>query len=132
MLSTQITEHFTVKEMCCPCCGFIPAAIWPAILDPCVLLEKIRVDVQTELIILMGYCCHKYNAKILGDPNSGSTRGLGVDIVCRLGNLRFRIIESAIKHGVRKIKIYPDHIHLERSLMPDAELWFLTGDYPKK
>lgn len=132
MLSTKITEHFTVKEMCCPCCGFIPAVIWPAILDTCVLLEKIRADVQTPLIITSGYRCHKHNAAVLGDPNSGHIKGLAADIVCRLGNLRYKIIKSAMDHFIRKIKIYPDHIHLERSLMPDSELWFLTGDYPKK
>jgi hypothetical protein len=131
MLSNKITEHFTVKEMVCPCCEFIPAAIWSKILDTCLLLEKIRTDVQSQLIIGSCYRCQKHNAEIKGDPSSRHMKGLAADIICRISELRFKIIASAIKHGIRKIKVYPDHIHLERSLMSDSDSWFLTGDYPK-
>ncbi len=73
---TQLTEHFTIEEMRCPCCKKCD-------MDEKFMhgLESLRIDFGRPLIINSGYRCKEHNAKLLNSsPHSWHLKGLATDI----------------------------------------------------
>jgi len=101
----------------CRCCV-------PNLIDPRVphLHREIEKDVGEELNVSSGYRCEKHNKAVGGSDTSSHMKGLAWDIECTRSawdiectrsRLRFRIIQSAIKHGITRIGIEKDYIHLD-------------------
>lgn len=72
-----ITEHFTARELECPCCGRVPINARSAI-----RLEWLRATLGGHpLHVVSGYRCPKHNAKVGGAAGSEHLRGMAFDIV---------------------------------------------------
>lgn len=72
----MLSEHFSKKELECPCCGEAPME---ESLLAC--LEDARVEYGRPIYIASGFRCVKHNAEIGGGKNSAHIRGTAVDPV---------------------------------------------------
>lgn len=89
------------------------------------ILEKIRSEVMYTFQIDSGFRTVKHNNNIGGKSNSSHLRGLAVDIFCVSDHIRFLIIQSAIKNGVKRIGIGNNFIHLDFDDSLPQEVVFL-------
>ena len=71
----RLSEHFTIGEFECPCCG--AAEVDPALIA---LLEKIRAHFGWKVIVTSGYRCKKHNREVGGAADSFHCRGMAADI----------------------------------------------------
>ena len=71
----NLTRHFTIEEMSCPCCHV-------CLMDPIFMdhLEALRARVNHPLRITSGYRCAAHNAACGGAENSAHCLGKAVDI----------------------------------------------------
>lgn len=66
-----------------------------------------------DLIITSGFRGEEYNAKVGGVKRSSHLKGLAVDIFCRNGSIYWKIRESALKAGFKRLGHGKWHIHLD-------------------
>lgn len=129
MLNTNLTEHFTHKEIECPCCNLIPGAVLPEILEILTILERIRKNLKTPLIITSGYRCLSYNTKIQGASRSKHMDGRAIDIAYGSPRFCYELVESAINNGIGIIRVYEKHVHLETNTIYEQAKSLSIGNY---
>lgn len=66
-----------------------------------------------KMVITSGYRTPAWNMKVGGVPNSAHTKGLAADVFCKVSSKRYKLIEIAIKEGIRRIGIGKDFVHLD-------------------
>lgn len=98
----QLTQHFTVQEMECPCCQRCE-------MDPIFMgqLEKFRLTLNIPLIINSGFRCPQHNATLRdASPNSEHLRGRAADI--RWADDKFHMLQTAMSifYGIGIGKTY--------------------------
>lgn len=76
-------------------------------------LELIRREYGSPIHITSGVRCAKHNEAIGGSRLSRHVVGDAVDVACTDSAARYRLVELAMKHGVKCIKVYPKHLHLD-------------------
>lgn len=116
MSSQKLTEHFTVEEMKCECCGKADMNI--GFME---LLEKFRVAWGKPLNITSGFRCQKYNEKVKGVPNSQHLQGRAADIATAPLE-RYDFVKLAFQIGFTGIGIGKNFIHLD-SREGGCNLW---------
>lgn len=116
----DISEHFSEKEMICPCgCGKVHVDQFLIY-----LLEKARKLLGRPIIITSGYRCAKHNAVVDGKPNSAHLTGKAVDIQCAFSSERFDLIRTFIGIGVTRLGIGGDFIHIDcDTMLPQRCIW---------
>lgn len=88
------------------------------------LLDSIREEADIPFIINSGYRTKYHNIEVGGKPNSAHTKGLAADIRAKSGRSKFAIIQSALSHGISRIGIGRDFIHLDDDLsLPSPSIW---------
>lgn len=107
---TQLTEHFSVSEMKCRCCG--RCEMQPEFMAK---LEHYRLDCDIPLPISSGFRCDTHNAKVGGTQNSWHLKGRAADIVWThlTGRQKYILLQVAMQHGFRGIGISEDFLHLD-------------------
>lgn len=117
-------KHFEPKEFDCP---GIPGSGRLEMYPTHVLrLDKIRAGYRKPMIVSKGggYRTPKYNRAIKGAKNSAHMRGKGSDIKCRNSKDRERLVELAIKAGIRRIGVAKTFVHLDSDeSLPRPRLW---------
>lgn len=95
---TQLSQHFSAKELACPCCGRL--VVCQMLVDS---LEELRGLLQQPLYINSGYRCAEHNASVGGVHNSLHTKGMAADVrasgVSALSLFSFALKIPAFAHG---------------------------------
>jgi hypothetical protein len=117
----QITPHFSVAEMSCPCCGFI-------VLDNarhvCEELERVRI-MCGPLQILSASRCLKYNVHVGGQINSYHLNSLAADIGVGRDADRYRLVQVLLVLNWFGIGVGNAMVHADRRqrvLLPQARV----------
>lgn len=82
-MDANLSAHFKVREMCCPCCKAID---YKNISKLVRVLEELRANLSdlrgkdTPIVISSGHRCPPYNKKKQGSPTSYHMRSLAADI----------------------------------------------------
>jgi len=119
----NITKHFSIEELQCPCCGYLEADM--TFLE---VLEDIREQVGRPFVISSGYRCQEHNFKIGGASTSRHLYGRAVDIVTAgwasddLHYLMFELTSVHHDEWNTGIGVYKKHIHFDFRESADS-LW---------
>jgi len=111
-LNYKIGNHFVRSEFACKCgCGF--DTVDTTLLH---LLEYIRIELKSPIIITSGCRCPTHNTNIGGSKNSYHMQGRAVDIKCR--DVFFETLKATVdKHmdGWGGVGYYPNGgwIHID-------------------
>lgn len=88
------------------------------------MLEAARHHSGVPFVITSGYRSDEHNSAAGGVSGSAHTRSLAVDIRCAHSGDRFRIVESALSVGFKRIGLYDKHIHLDCDMsLPQGVIW---------
>lgn len=117
-------KYFELEEFACPCCGENQ-------IDPLfvAVLDRIRDSAATPMVVTSGCRCEEHNEKVGGSPTSSHVMKPGelvaaADISATDSHTRFLILRAAFEHGVTRIGIAKDFIHLDGdSTKPDRLTW---------
>jgi zinc D-Ala-D-Ala carboxypeptidase len=102
------TTYFYDKELTCKCgCGM---TVQPDFLKK---LNDLRELLKVPLVLTSAARCPIHNVKVGGAPSSKHKDGIAVDIAAKDGNMKYKIIEGALKLGFTGIGIHKDFIHLD-------------------
>jgi len=107
----DLTEHFSEREFCCPCCKKLPK-----LTNLIYALELLRYRCKKPLVISSGYRCVPYNSLIGGAITSRHTMGTAADVMCPEGMNIFTFFEYALEIPVFKnggIGVYHNRLHLD-------------------
>lgn len=104
-----MAKWFKHKEFDCKCgCGLNnmnPESI--------AVLDTIRESAGIPFIVASGSRCPKHNQEVGGLLTSSHLTGYAADIQAFSSDDRFRIISSALSHGIKRIGIGKTFIHLD-------------------
>lgn len=114
-----MAKYFTAHEFDCPCCGESKMDIKFVL-----KLDKARGEADTPFIITSGYRCVKHNLEVRS-TSKNHTSGHAVDIACKAGWQRFRILYGLIVAGFKRIGIRNDFIHVDDTDYVDS-CWLYT------
>lgn len=100
------------KGMPCPCCGESKMDI-----DSLLRFDKARMIAGIPFNVNSGYRCPKYNQKFknpkTGKVSKNHPSGHSLDIKCKTGPKRIKILTGLIKAGFKRIGIRGDFIHAD-------------------
>lgn len=101
-------EYFDINEFKCPCCGRVE-------MDQSFLnkLDKSRDSAQVAFKVNSGYRCTKHNKDVGGSKTSSHLYGVAADISAPDSLSRFKIVESMISSGIKRIGIGKKFIHAD-------------------
>lgn len=113
----QFSEHFTIKEIACPCCGVIKLA--PGFIYD---LEEVRRVARVRMDITSCCRCLSHNTDVGGHERSlhlinnevHETDTCGVDIIRPKNSFYFGSLISALSELQWSIRIYKEHIHADK------------------
>lgn len=88
-----VSPHFRLLEFQCACCGRV--MLVPTLLD---LLEAIRAERGSPVIVTSGYRCAEHNAAVGGAPRSYHMIGRAADIAMPESE-QARMADVARSHG---------------------------------
>lgn len=91
-------------------------------------LEKARSNSIYPFIINSGFRTKVHNEKIGGVPDSSHLTGLAADIRTSTNSERYTIITTCLEAGIKRIGIYPTHVHVDIDPTKAAEvIWHERG-----
>ena len=135
-ITTTSSEHFSQKELSCPCCGVIyydSRAVHR--------LERLRSIMWSPITVTSGCRCHNHNKAIRGHSNSmhltfkknKKVGALGFDIRIRNTNEKWRnkLIREALALGF-SIGINKSFIHLDLRILDGyrQQIFYYKGVIP--
>lgn len=115
-----LLRHFKLSEFDSPDAPGSGSNMNPAFLT---VLDDIREECKFAFQISSGFRTPGHNAAVDGKPNSEHLRGEAVDIAAT-SLQKFLIVRIALKHGIRRIGIGANFVHLGFSYsLPQDVLW---------
>ena len=95
------------------------------------VLDAIRHDCGFAFVVKppsgSGFRTPGHNKKVGGVSNGAHTKAVAVDTRCLDAEQRFKIVTAAIKHGVKRIGIGENFIHLDMDYsLPQGVMWLYT------
>lgn len=88
------------------------------------LLDRVREDCGIPLILNSAYRSREWDIKKGRSGNSSHCRGMAVDIRCNDSSTAFKIVESAMRNGIRRIGVGNGYIHIDNDdSLPQGVLW---------
>ena len=116
----NLTEHFTIEEMICPCCKVL--GVKPEFL---IFIEKVRKKYNRAMKITSAYRCEKHNEKVGGSKTSAHMSGLAADVAISNSQNRLEFIRAAIACGVKGLGLHKSFIHVDIMARPTGDpAWF--------
>ena len=104
------TEHFSKRELSCPCCGVM--GMDQEFMD---ILEAVRKEYGKPMKLNSSFRCADHNAAINAKSSSSHCLGLAVDISCEGSRQRFDLIRHFLKH-ITRIGIGEGFLHADHDL----------------
>lgn len=87
-------------------------------------LDAIRKECGFPFAVNSGYRSIAHNALVGGRGESSHTEGLAADIHIKTSSELFKVLEAAIKSGVKRIGIGKTFVHLDLSpTLPNQVIW---------
>jgi len=118
-----ISDHFTVAEIACRCCGSYNRAAAHVL---CQELEKVRL-VSGPIVIISGHRCLASNTRIGGAKQSLHMQTMAVDIQVMADSQRFRLVQQFVQCGWLGIGVGNRMVHADLRHMvflnPPAVMW---------
>ena len=120
-----MAKYFQSNEFDCKCgCG--KNNIDPVLVTMLDLIrEHAGMPPGIPLIITSGCRCTKHNKAIGGSENSSHLTGHAVDIKAYSSETRFKIIASALLHGINRIGVGKNFIHLDNDKTKPANVFWI-------
>jgi len=117
-MTEMVSEHFSVKELRCPCCGDIK-------MDSQFMneLETFRRLLGRPIVITSAYRCNAHNKKVGGTPNSLHLFGRAVDIAHPESWSAYTLVEIAVRNRFGGIGVAKSFIHIDNRPISNARLW---------
>lgn len=91
-------------------------------------LDKLRDAVKVPLAIHSGYRTPDHNAKVGGVDSSAHECGHAADIAAPTSQLRFAIVEAAMRLGFRRIGVGATFVHIDDDITKAQDVVWL---YPQ-
>lgn len=116
-----MSRYFSEKEFnrCVPSCSMSDMDN-----DFLLLLDKVREDAGVPLILNCAYRSEEWDKSKGRSGKSAHTKGKAVDIKYTSSATAFKIINSAIKNGIKRIGIGRTFIHIDNDeTLPQGVLW---------
>jgi hypothetical protein len=112
--------NFKLQEFDCKCgCGF--NNIEPYFVD---MLQRARTMANMAFVINSGCRCPKHNLNEGGRPMSDHLTGEGADIKCLDSASRFKMVDSLLLAGIKRIGVAESFIHAgSRFDNPQGVIW---------
>ena len=85
-------------------------------------IDEARRLAQIPFSINSGYRCPKHNKEV-GSTSDNHPSGRAADIKCTDGLSRFKIVESLIKAGFKRIGVAKTFIHAD-NMPKQTSIWF--------
>ena len=104
------TEHFSKRELSCPCCDVM--GMDPEFLQ---ILEAVRKEYGQPMKLNSSFRCRDHNMAIGANPSSSHCLGLAVDIQVSGSRQRYDLVRHLLKH-VTRIGIGAEFIHADHDL----------------
>ncbi|MCP4323771.1 MAG: peptidase M15 [Alteromonadales bacterium] len=76
-------------------------------------LDMVREEYGKPIHINSGYRTEAHNEKVGGKPASSHLKGLAADIACSSSRERFNLVKLFIEHGINRIGIAKNFIHID-------------------
>ncbi len=112
-------KYFKDDDFLCQCgCGM---DVTDAVKE---MADAIRANAGIPLIVNSGARCAKRNAAIGASATSSHTLGLAVDFKCVDSASRFKLINTMIGLGVKRIGLHKDFIHFDVDNSKPDVVWF--------
>ena len=87
-------------------------------------LDTCRAECGFPFRVTSGYRTEAHNEDVGGKSASAHTRGMAVDIAVMTSLQRFRLIDSALRNGIRRIGVGSNFVHLDvDSSLPQGVIW---------
>jgi len=118
-MNIRLTDHFTLDEFRCPCCGDVIEAAARALAER---LQPVR-DNYGPIHIHSGYRCPRHNQVIGGRPFSQHLVGLAADIACDNDANRFELVTILLANNFKRIGIGRLIIHADISTITGPVIW---------
>ena len=112
MASPFLTDHFTVRELSCPCCGRFEMQA-----DFMQKLEWLRVKYKKAISPSSAYRCPEHNKAVGGKPESFHLKGQACDIPVTDPKDRHNLVLFALQLRLTVI-IYPGFVHVDNRKEP--------------
>ena len=88
------------------------------------LLDDMREQIGEPVSIASGFRCPLHNKAVGGKPDSAHLRGLAADIIAENSAMRYKIVNYAITHSVKRIGIGKSFVHIDISkTLPHPVIW---------
>jgi len=112
-------KYFKDDDFLCKCgCGMDVSE------DVKIMADTIRANAGIPLIVNSGARCKAYNATKGYSETSSHTLGLAVDFKCVDSASRFKIINTMIRIGIRRIGLHKNFIHFDIDRDKTDAIWF--------
>lgn len=119
----DLSEHFSIHEFACPCCGAIEMN--PRLIE---LLEIARSRLGRPITIKSGFRCPLHNAAVGGKQSSAHLQGEAADILCEYSGQRYDLIKTLLVMGVERIGVAEAFVHVDvNRTLPGQVLWLYAG-----
>ena len=118
-MNIRLTDHFTLDEFRCPCCGQVNAAAATMLAKR---LQPVR-DVYGVMRIVSGFRCPKHNAAEGGKQFSQHLCGLAADIECTSDADRLELLSLLISNGFPRLGVGRSIIHADIGTITGPLLW---------
>lgn len=118
----KTSKYFSEAEFrkCTP-----PCSIEDMEQDSLDLMDKMREDAGIPFVVNSAYRSVAYEKSKGRAGTSAHTFGVAWDIRCNTDKNRWKIVNSAIRNGVKRIGIAKTYIHLDTSLSHTQEVVWL-------
>jgi len=110
-LDARLTEHFTISEAACKCCGRVVDDL-DILKNTAQMMEQIRAILGDKPVKVLSWCrCPKHNAAVGGAKDSFHMRGEAVDFVVR--HLSPREVQEKLKAHAGGLGLYVGFTHAD-------------------
>lgn len=116
----NLTKHFTIEELMCPCCKVL--GVRPEFI---VFLERVRAEYANPMKITSAFRCEKQNSKVGGSSTSAHMVGLACDVLAVTPQARLKLIKAGLACGVKGLGIAKTFVHLDLKERDGGDVAFL-------
>ena len=107
--SEYITPNFKKAEFACSCCGQDNISY-----ELVKKLQELRMEYGAPMAVTSGVRCKKFNENLKGSAKfSSHLSGKAADIAIDNSKSRYRLVNTALKMGWKRIGVARQFIHLD-------------------